>query len=150
MTIISEIPLRNFQFWSGGKDRAEKCTDEQLDEIESMMEDITPENGWTETEVNDFFWLEFDTIANWLGYKSEEYFDAGVTESDVQDAEDWFNCILNANEMIDIANLDRNDYIYRDEDGEYVLDEDLVYDDFSDWWSNMNDIEKVKEYRKYE
>ena len=34
--------------------------------------------------------------------------------------------------------------------GEYVLDEDLVYDDFSDWWSNMNDIEKVKEYRKYE
>lgn len=52
--------------------------------------------------------------------------------------------------MIDIANLDRNDYIYRDEDGEYVLDEDLVYDDFSDWWSNMNDIEKVKEYRKYE
>ena len=134
MTIISEIPLRNFQFWSGGKDRAEKCTDEQLDE----------------TEVNDFFWFEFDTIANWLGYKSEEYFDAGVTESDVQDAEDWFNCILNANEMIDIANLDRNDYIYRDEDGEYVLDEDLVYDDFSDWWSNMNDIEKVKEYRKYE
>lgn len=54
MTIISEIPLRNFQFWSGGKDRAEKCTDEQLDEIESMMEDITPGNGWTETEVNDF------------------------------------------------------------------------------------------------
>ena len=33
----------------------------------------------------------------------EEYFDAGVTESDVQDAEDWFNCILNANEMIDLS-----------------------------------------------
>lgn len=30
MTIISEIPLRNFQFWSGGKDRAEKCTVKQM------------------------------------------------------------------------------------------------------------------------
>ena len=36
-----------------------------------MLEEINP-SGMSETEVNDFFWFEEDTIANWLGYDSFE------------------------------------------------------------------------------
>lgn len=28
----------------------------------------------TETQINDLFWFEFDTICQWLGYKDEDDF----------------------------------------------------------------------------
>ena len=36
-----------------------------------MLEELYPE-GMEEVEVNDFFWFEDDTIAEWLGYSSFE------------------------------------------------------------------------------
>lgn len=27
---------------------------------------------WTETDINDFFWFDTETIAAWLGYKDFE------------------------------------------------------------------------------
>lgn len=149
MKVISEIALRDFKFWSGGKDRAKHCSDEQLDFIEPLMKEIAPEDGWTEDEINNFFWFEFDTIADWLDYEDEEHFCAGVSKSDVKEAEDWFNCILDADEMIAIANLDRENYISKNEDEEEEFDEDSVYDDFLEWWNDMRDIEQVREYRKH-
>ena len=150
MKIISEISLRDFNFWSGGEDRATNCTDEQLDKIESIMESAAPESGWTDDDINNFFWFDFDTIAAWLGYKDGEHFDAGVSEDDVKEAQDWFDGITDTEDMINIASLDREDYISTDENGEEEFDEDLVYYDFSNWWNNMDDIEQVKEYRKHE
>ena len=93
MKVISEISLRDFKFWSGGEDRAKNCTDEQLDKIESIMESDAPESGWTDDDINNFFWFDFDTIADWLGYKDEKHFDAGVREDDVKEAQDWFDGI---------------------------------------------------------
>ena len=61
MKVISEISLRDFKFWSGGEDRAKNCTDEQLDKIESIMESAAPESGWTDDDINNFFWFDFDT-----------------------------------------------------------------------------------------
>ena len=117
MKVISEISLRDFKFWSGGEDRAKNCTDEQLDKIESIMESAAPESGWTDDDINNFFWFD------------------GITDTE---------------DMINIASLDREDYISTDENGEEEFDEDLVYYDFSNWWNNMDDIEQVKEYRKHE
>jgi len=74
MKIYEEKSLRNFEFWSGGKDRAKKLTCEQLDQIEDVLTDIYPD-GMEDTQINDLFWFEFDTVANWLGYESEEKFD---------------------------------------------------------------------------
>ena len=71
MKIYSEKSLRNFEFWSGAKENANELTDAQLDTVESMMEEIQPD-GWDETEINDFFWFEFDTIKEWLGITDEE------------------------------------------------------------------------------
>ena len=58
--------LRDFEFWSGAKSNAETLTDEQLDMVESILEDAFPD-GMDETQINDIFWFDFDTIREWLG-----------------------------------------------------------------------------------
>lgn len=57
MKITSETEIRNFQFWSGAIDTIKYLTDEQLDTIGGMLEDIYP-NGISEIELNDIFGLK--------------------------------------------------------------------------------------------
>lgn len=71
MKIYSEKSLRNFEFWSGAKENANELTFEQLDEVETILEDMYPE-GMDETQINDLFWFDFDTIKEWLGITNEE------------------------------------------------------------------------------
>ena len=71
MKVYSEINLRDFEFWSGAKSNAETLTSEQLDMVESILEDAYPD-GMDETQINDFFWFDFDTIREWLGIKEEK------------------------------------------------------------------------------
>lgn len=66
MRIYTEQSLYNFQFWSGAKQNAEQLTIEQFDQIENILEDCYPE-GMDKTAINDLFWFEFETIAEWLG-----------------------------------------------------------------------------------
>lgn len=69
MKIWSDTALKNFEFWSGAQETVKllNLTDEQFDELEQMMEETTPADGWSETAVNDFFWFDIDTIKDWLG-----------------------------------------------------------------------------------
>lgn len=71
MKIYSEKSLRNFEFWSGAKENASELTSVQLDEVENILESMYPD-GMSETEINDFFWFDFDTIKEWLGITDEE------------------------------------------------------------------------------
>ena len=71
MKVYKEINLRDFEFWSRAKDNAETLTNEQLDMVESILEDAYPD-GVEDTQINDFFWFDFDTIREWLGIKDEE------------------------------------------------------------------------------
>ena len=71
MKIYKEDSLRSFEFWSGAKDRVKYLTLEELDEIEVILEEIYPD-GIDETTINDIFWFEEDTIAEWLGYNDFE------------------------------------------------------------------------------
>ena len=70
MKVYSEINLRDFEFWSGAKSNAETLTSEQLDMVDSILEDAYPD-GISETQINDFFWFDFDTIREWLGIEDE-------------------------------------------------------------------------------
>ena len=81
MTIKTEQSLRSFEFWSGAKANAEMMTAEELDSVENELEAMYPD-GMTDTEINDFFWFEEDTIADWLGYNS---FEELMEESDSED-----------------------------------------------------------------
>ena len=71
MKIYTENNLRDFEFWSGAVDTVKYLTDDELDTIESILEDMHPE-GMDETDINDIFWFEDDWIAEMLGYKNFE------------------------------------------------------------------------------
>ena len=80
MKIYMEESLTNFEFWSGAKDTVKYLTDEELEQIESILEDTYPE-GMSDTEINDLFWFEDDTIAEWLGYNDfEEIISSAIRE----------------------------------------------------------------------
>ena len=66
MKVYSELSLRDFEFWAGAKENAQKLTPEQLDEVEHNLEDIYPD-GIDEITINDIFWFDFDQICVWLG-----------------------------------------------------------------------------------
>ena len=72
MKIYSEKSLGNFEFWSGAKENANELTSAQLDEVETILGDLYPE-GMDETQINDLFWFDFDTIKEWLRITDEEY-----------------------------------------------------------------------------
>lgn len=151
MKYYVENSLSNFHFWSGAEDRAAILTDDQFEVIEQNMEECEPEGGWSDTAINDLFWFEFDTIAQWLGYKDEEYLREDVSDDDISDADDWFEKIDDANELIALAGLDAKEYVMEDENGYDVpdeLDEELVNDDAQCWWNDLEDIDKVRIFRK--
>lgn len=69
MKIYKEVDAYSFEFWSGAKDTVKYLTTDEIEQIFSMLEIEYPD-GMDETAVNDFFWFEDETIANWLGYDS--------------------------------------------------------------------------------
>ena len=47
MKIFKEESLRYFEFWSGAKENANELSDEQLDNLETILEDACPlESAW--------------------------------------------------------------------------------------------------------
>lgn len=71
MKITTEKSLKNFEFWSGALDRVKYLTDEELETIEVILEELNPD-GLSDTEINDTFWFGEDEIAYWLGYDNFE------------------------------------------------------------------------------
>ena len=67
MMIHCNVSLSSFDFWSGARDTAKYLTEDDFRIIEEILEDLYPE-GMDETAVNDLFWFDNDTIAEWLGY----------------------------------------------------------------------------------
>ena len=71
MKIYSETSLKDFEFWAGAVDTVKELTEEQLDTIEGILEDIYPD-GMDEVQVNDLFWFDNEIIDEWLGIESSE------------------------------------------------------------------------------
>lgn len=90
MYIKKEISLPNFEFWSGAKDTAMSLDWEDMERIEDQIEEYLGELP-EDTELNDFFWFEEDTIAQILGYEDWESLERdknGEDEDDEEDEED--------------------------------------------------------------
>lgn len=150
MKYYVEESLSNFKFWSGAVPTAELLTEEQFDIVELILESSAGEEGWSDTAINDLFWFDGDTIAQWLGFADEEHLEANVTEENVEEAQQWANDMsIDYDELFNVANLQKEDYICTDEDEE-PYDWDRATEDFINWWNNMSDIEQVSEFRKYE
>ena len=52
LRVTKEIDLRGFEPWSGGADRFKFLTVQELDELQTHLEEIYPD-GIDETTVND-------------------------------------------------------------------------------------------------
>lgn len=73
MTMTIEKKLRDFHFWSGAAANAAKLTPEELDTLESELEDMIDEKEpWSTTEINDLMWFQFEDVCEWLGLDYEE------------------------------------------------------------------------------
>ena len=68
MKIYTEDSIRNFDFWSGAIDTVDDLTWDDFDILEPIIEEMF-EGECSDTDLNDFFWFERDTIAEWLGYE---------------------------------------------------------------------------------
>ena len=82
VTITEESDLTDFEFWSGAKDTVAVMTSDDIRTISNYLGELYPE-GMTPTQINDFFWFEDETIANWLGYDSFEDYENRDLEEDV-------------------------------------------------------------------
>lgn len=69
MKISKELNLTSFEFWSGAKDHS--FTYSELQEIENQLEDIF-HDGCSETDINDLFWFEEETLCEWIGVDYNE------------------------------------------------------------------------------
>ena len=90
MKVYKEIEYTDLweMSWSGGRDTIEALTDEQLEQVFTMLEDCDPD-GMDETTINDFFWFERETIAQWLGFDSFEQLEkANNGEEDEEENEE--------------------------------------------------------------
>lgn len=151
MIIRQEIALRDFKFWSGGADRACNCSNEELDAIEQFLEEIEPEDGWTDGDVNNMFWFEFDTLAQHLGYEDEEDFDRKHDPNYIDDDElkgmidEWFQKFLDKAtevESLTIFELIGTIYFNLFRFGEnwydvYEDDAEYTYKDYAHWFNTL-------------
>lgn len=136
MKIIQEISLRGFEFWSGAKDRVDAFSDEQLDEIEQLLEEEYPD-GMTDTQLNDLFWFEENWLARLVGYQDYEYLCKGISNEEIEEANEWFNCSLSQEKQLKLAGYSEGEL----EDGE-------IQDRIDDWWDNQQDWQRVELKRK--
>ena len=71
MKITSEMSLRNFKAWAGGKVTLNKLIElDKCDDLEFILDDLYPD-GLTDTQLNDILWFEDEWIYETLGI--EEY-----------------------------------------------------------------------------
>lgn len=134
-----ESDLWDFQAWSGGADTLDTLKEKNdTEDVESLIEEIFSGSVPSDTEINDFLWFERDAIAEHLGYKDWEAYEEGWSNSDLEDAEDWFTD-TDFDMMEKISGLKRTDYSEEDEYEEFV-------EAVQEWWDSLDDEKKVEIY----
>jgi hypothetical protein len=91
MKYVVEESLDNFEAWSGGKDTLDTLREKgDVDSVECLIEELASmsEEGWSDTNINDFLWFERDSIAQHLGYSDWEEYEYGSEEEEEDEDDD--------------------------------------------------------------
>lgn len=74
MTMTIEKSLKDFPFWGGAATNAAKLTDDELDQLDEILDEMNEPSGdyMSTTEVNDTMCFQFEDICDWLGLDYEE------------------------------------------------------------------------------
>ena len=134
MKYYVEESLRNFNFWSGAKDTADCLTLEQIDTIEQYLEECYADGEISDTEINDFFWFERETIAEWLGYRNAD----AMFDDDDDDWEEHYNHLLQEkfpDDDEDLISEFVSDEVFDNTDDENVVE------DYIEWMRERSEEE---------
>lgn len=71
MEYVVNKNLFDFEFWSGAIHNAEKLTRDEMEQVENILPDIFLETP-TETQINDLFWFDFETVCEMIGLDPDE------------------------------------------------------------------------------
>lgn len=72
MEWIVDDSLTNFQFWSGAADNAKMLEYSELKELDEALPRYFEGRTPTETEINDLFWFEFETVCSLIGLQYDK------------------------------------------------------------------------------
>lgn len=134
-----ESDLWDFQAWSGGADTLDTLKEKgDTEAVEDLIEEIFCGSVPSDTDINDFLWFDRDAIAEHLGYKDWEAYEEGWSNSDLEDAENWF-VDTDFDMMEKISGLKRTDYSEEDGYEEFV-------EAVQEWWDSLDDEKKVEIY----
>lgn len=88
MKIYREISLGEFDAWSGGEETLRIVGEaDKLNELEDLLIQDEPADGWTETALNDMLRFEDKYIFDALGINPDDYKDDDEGQDDEDDAE---------------------------------------------------------------
>lgn len=79
--VIREESPYEFKYYEQAKDTIKYLTDSELEKVWETLYDTSENKMLESTEINEFFWFETDTIAEWLGYESfDKIMERGIVE----------------------------------------------------------------------
>lgn len=139
MIIKKEIGVDELRdmVWSGAADRVADLTDDQIETILGILEGEYPD-GMDETELNDFFWFEDGTYADWLGYRNaEQLWDRAGKDADYYSIDYTVDVAFADNPQFTTSESieDQLDSIIEFEDDyDFINDVNETYDDATDTW----------------
>lgn len=71
MIYIKKESLTNFKFWGGAVDRAKLLTYSELEKLDEILPNVFFETP-TDTNINDLFWFEFDSVCRYIDCTEDE------------------------------------------------------------------------------
>ena len=84
MKIYRDTSLRYFEFWGAAYDNVTELSHDDLDSIETILEDLYPD-GMDATDLNDLFCYDFDTVLEWVGKERFGDSDSIVDSDDIEE-----------------------------------------------------------------
>ena len=81
MKLVDHISLRDFDAWCEARDNLVQLTDKEIDELETIIEDMYP-NGISSVELNDLLRFEFEDVCDWLDLEYDVDHDEVIREDD--------------------------------------------------------------------
>lgn len=89
MKIYREISLGEFDAWSGGEETLRIVGEaDKLNELEDLLIQDEPADGWTETALNDMLRFEDKYIFDALGINPDDYKDDDGDQDDDKGQDD--------------------------------------------------------------
>lgn len=74
MKIYEEKSIKDFEFWAGVRNFTNRLNDDEWDILELYVTEMYPD-GISNTDLNDLFWFDNETLLEVIGVSADEFWD---------------------------------------------------------------------------